>query len=238
MTTNTGVRERHTLTRLALLSVTGASSGFGHILSEVALEKGDLVVATARRPSTLADLVAKYPADRLLTLKLDITKPEDVRAAFSAIEAKFGRIDVVVNNAGYAIAGEAEGVRDDSDARAMFETNFWGTAHVTTEAVRFLREVNPPGVGGKIFQISSLSGVVGKPGMTYYSASKFGTSRSSSESPGGMLAETDGDSAALGGYSEALAGELDPAWNIKVSRGCQLYAMCICASAPAYSITL
>ena len=173
MTTNAGVRERHTLTRLALLSVTGASSGFGHILSEVALEKGDLVVATARRPSTLADLVAKYPADRLLTLKLDITKPEDVRAAFSAIEAKFGRIDVVVNNAAIAAFGEVAAV-PEADARSQFETNVWGAAAVAHEAVRVFREANPRGAGGRLLQISSLAAVQGRPAMAYYCASKFG----------------------------------------------------------------
>ncbi|TFK84283.1 NAD(P)-binding protein [Polyporus arcularius HHB13444] len=174
--------------------ITGASTGFGRVLTEIVLEKGDSVVATARRPAVLDDLVSNHPSDRLLTLKLDISLPEDVIAAFTAAKDKFGRIDIVVNNAGYGTLGEVEAF-GDADARAIFETNFWGTANITKEAVKYMREVNPPGTGGKIFQVSSVAGVLGYAGMAHYSASKF----------------------ALEGFSEALAGELDPAWNIKIS---------------------
>ncbi|KAI0681637.1 NAD(P)-binding protein [Cerioporus squamosus] len=174
--------------------ITGTSTGFGRVLAEIVLEKGDIVVATARRPSVLADLASKYPSGRLLTLKLDVNQPSDIIAAFAAAREKFDRIDVVVNNAGYGTLGEAEAI-GDADVRAMFETNFWGTTNVTKEAVRFLREVNPAGAGWKIFQMSSVAGVRGSPSMAHYSASKF----------------------ALEGFSEALARELDPAWNIKIS---------------------
>ena len=96
--------------------------------------------------------------------------------AFAAAKAKFGRIDVVANNAGYAALGEVEAMAE-ADARGLFETNFWGSARVAREAVRFFREVNPPGVGGRLLQFSSQSGIQGMGGFGYYCASKFGESR-------------------------------------------------------------
>ena len=162
----------HTIA-LTFNTVTGASTGFGRELAKIVLENGDTAVATARRPEVLADLVAKYPADRLLTLKLDVTKQQDVLDAFSAAQAKFGRVDVVANNAAFITLGEIESV-PDADARAMFETNFWGAAWVSREAVRFFREVNPKGAGGRLLQISSTCGFQGVPGTAYYSATKFG----------------------------------------------------------------
>ncbi|KAM5540842.1 hypothetical protein V8D89_005486 [Ganoderma adspersum] len=174
--------------------ITGASTGFGRELAEIVLENGDIAIATARRPEVLADLVAKYPADRLLTLKLDVTKPQDILDAFAAAKAKFGRVDVVANNAGYATLGEAESMVE-ADMRAMFETNFWGATNVSREAVRVFREVNPAGAGGRLLQFSSMAGLKGSGGGAYYCATKF----------------------ALEGFSEALTHELDPAWNIKVT---------------------
>ncbi|KAM5536905.1 hypothetical protein V8D89_009452 [Ganoderma adspersum] len=174
--------------------ITGASTGFGRELTKVVLEHGDTAVATARRPEVLADLVATYPADRLLTLKLDVTKQADIAAAFAAAHAKFGRVDVVANNAGYSTIGEVEAVSDET-ARAIFETNFWGAANVAREAVRVFRELNPEGAGGRLLNFSSVSGIQGMAGFAHYCATKF----------------------ALEGFSEALAGELDPAWNIKVT---------------------
>ena len=162
---------------LTRLTVTGASTGFGRILTELVLERGDKAIATLRRPEVLSDLTAKYPSDRLLTVKLDVTKPQEIIDAFAAAKAKFGRIDVVANNAGYGTLGEAEGAEDDV-VRAMFETNFWGAANVSREAVRFFREVNPAGVGGRLLQFSSTAGILGMPAASYYSASKFGMFRS------------------------------------------------------------
>ena len=208
----------HTIA-LTFNTVTGASTGFGRELAKIVLENGDTAVATARRPEVLADLVAKYPADRLLTLKLDVTKQQDVLDAFSAAQAKFGRVDVVANNAAFITLGEIESV-PDADARAMFETNFWGAAWVSREAVRFFREVNPAGAGGRLLQISSACGFQGVPGTAYYSATKFGESSqacSSRESRQGGLKWLPWCFAALEGFSETLASELDPAWNIKVS---------------------
>lgn len=154
-------------------TVTGTSSGFGLDLAEIALENGDIVVATARRPEALSDLSSKYPSDRLLVLKLDITDPEDIRKTFATIKEKFGRLDVVFNNAGIVLFGQIE-LQSDEDTRAVFETNFWGTANVTREAVKFMRDVNPSGVGGRIIQNSSIAAVEGAILLGYYSSTKFG----------------------------------------------------------------
>ena len=108
-----------------------------------------------------------------MTVKLDVTKPQEIIAAFAAAKAKFGRIDVVANNAGYGTLGEAEGAEDDV-VRAMFETNFWGAMHVTREAVKFFREVNGPAVGGRLLQVSSITGITGGPALGFYSATKCG----------------------------------------------------------------
>ncbi|KAI0775605.1 NAD-P-binding protein [Trametes elegans] len=175
--------------------ITGASTGFGRHLTELVLAKGEIAIATARRPSALSDLQTRYPIDRLLVVKLDVNDASEIEAAFAHAKASVGRIDVVVNNAGWVAIGEVESVRD-ADARAMFETNFWGAATVSREAVRFFREVNPAGVGGRLIQISSMVGVDGRlPAWGYFAASKF----------------------ALEGLTEALATEIDPAWNIKIT---------------------
>lgn len=129
-------------------------------------------MATLRTPSVLADLQKKYPEDRLLVLQLDVTKPGDIIAAFEAAVARFGRIDVVFNNAGYALQGEAEATPHDS-ARNMFDVNFWGAANVTHEAVRVFREVNKPR-GSRLLQMSSISGVRGSLSFGYYCATKHG----------------------------------------------------------------
>ena len=130
------------------------------------------MAATLRTPAALADLQEKYPQDRLLVLPLDVTKPGEIAAAFAAAVARFGRVDVVFNNAGFAVQGEVEGTPDDV-ARRMFEVNFWGAANVTREAVRVFREVNKPR-GGRLLQMSSISGVRSPPSMGYYGACKHG----------------------------------------------------------------
>ena len=131
------------------------------------------MVATARRPSILDELVSQYPSDRLLVLKLDVSQPQEIVDAFAQTKATFGRLDVVVNNAAWAAMGEVEAAQDEV-VRSMFETNFWGAANVTREAVKFFREVNPPAVGGRLLQISSITGLIGGPGLAYYAASKHG----------------------------------------------------------------
>ncbi|PIL22726.1 hypothetical protein GSI_15419 [Ganoderma sinense ZZ0214-1] len=174
--------------------ITGTSAGLGRAVAEIALEKGDIVVATARRPSSLDDLAHRYPKDRILILSLDVTQPDQVANAFAEATRVFGRIDVVLNNAGFGHGAELEAMEEDK-ARAILETNFWGAVNVTKESLRCFRETNPPGVGGRLLQMSSYAGLVGLPALSFYSASKF----------------------ALIGASETLAAELDPAWNIKVT---------------------
>lgn len=148
--------------------ITGSSRGFGRSLSVAALEAGDRVAATARRPGHLADLVEKY-GDRVLTVPLDVTDAAAVRAAFRTAGERFGRIDVVVNNAGYANTSAIETTPED-DFRTQFETNFWGVYHVSTAAIPVLRAQG----GGVIVQFSSIGGRVGgNPGVGSYQAAKF-----------------------------------------------------------------
>ncbi|KAI0775613.1 NAD-P-binding protein [Trametes elegans] len=174
--------------------ITGSSTGFGRALTELILEHGGTVIATARKPTVLADLTTKYPSDRLLALRLDVTRQEDIDDAFARAKEAFGRIDVVVNNAGYADIGEIESM-DEAVARAVLDTNFWGATRITRAAVAFFREQNPPGHGGRLLQMSSYLGLVGNASDGFYVASKF----------------------ALEGMTETLVQELDPAWNIKIT---------------------
>ncbi|KIJ62843.1 hypothetical protein HYDPIDRAFT_93555 [Hydnomerulius pinastri MD-312] len=173
--------------------VTGASSGFGRAITDHVLRQGNKVIATLRKPEVISDLVERYTPEQLLVLKLDVTKPSEVVDAFARAREVFGRIDVVFNNAGYAVVGELEGTRNDV-ARGLFETNFWGAVNVSLEAIKFFREVNQP-QGGRLLQISSMVGLTAAPGIGFYSATKF----------------------ALEGFTESLVQELDPKWNIKVS---------------------
>ncbi|CAN5618507.1 SDR family NAD(P)-dependent oxidoreductase [soil metagenome] len=148
--------------------VTGSSRGFGRALVQAALDTGDVVAATARRPEQLAELVDAH-GDSVLPLALDVT---DVRACATAIEAtreRFGRIDVIVNNAGYANVAPIE-TGDDDDFRAQFETNFWGVYNVSKAAIPVLRAQG----GGLIMQFSSTGGRVGgSAGIASYQAAKF-----------------------------------------------------------------
>lgn len=137
------------------------------------LKKGEKAVATLRRPDVLDELKAQYPSDSLLTLRLDVTKSDEIAAAFTKTWEVFGRVDVVFNNAGYGILAEAEGTPEDA-ARKMFDTNFWGAANVSREAVRFFRESNPPGLGGRLLVTSSISAVNPVATAGYYGASKAG----------------------------------------------------------------
>ena len=154
-------------------TVTGSSTGLGRALVEIVLARGEIVVATLRTPSALNDLVAATRSDRLLVLPCDVNVPAQVTAAFARACTAFGRVDVVVNNAAFLNLGEIESV-DEKLARSVLETNFWGALTVTKEAMRVFREVNPPGAGGHLLQISSYLGLVGSPGMAFYVASKFG----------------------------------------------------------------
>ncbi|KAG2149057.1 uncharacterized protein EDB93DRAFT_1337049 [Suillus bovinus] len=153
--------------------ITGTSSGFGRSMTEYALSQGDIVVATLRKPEVLSDLTARYSADKLLVLKVDVTKQEDIGEAFARTRSAFGRLDVVFNNAGCGVFAEIESTPDD-EARELFETNFWGAANVSRAAVKFFREVNQPGKKGILLQVSSATGFHTSPMCGYYSASKHG----------------------------------------------------------------
>lgn len=148
--------------------ITGSSRGFGRELVRAALEAGDSVAATARRPEQLDDMVATY-GDRIVALPLDVTDAEAAAAAIATAHTRFGRIDVVVNNAGYANVAPIE-TADDKDFRAQFETNFWGVVNVSKAAIPVLRNQG----GGLIIQFSSMGGRVGgSAGIASYQAAKF-----------------------------------------------------------------
>lgn len=156
------------------LVVTGSSSGFGKVLTELALSKGDIVVATLRKPEVLKDLQDRTPAEKLLVLKVDVTKEGDVLNAFTQAKEKFGRIDIVINNAGHGMGSFVE-TNPEDEARSMFEVNFWGATRVNREAVRAFRDSNPPGAGGRLVVISSYTGFAALPSLGYYSATKHGS---------------------------------------------------------------
>ncbi|KAJ7173008.1 hypothetical protein C8R43DRAFT_1209228 [Mycena crocata] len=183
--------------------ITGASSGFGRAVTEEVLQNGDVAVATLRTPADLDDLAAAHP-DRLLVVKCDVTKSEEIIAAFASAIAKFGRVDVVFNNAGYGIVGEIEATPEDA-ARALFDVNFWGAVAVSREAVRVFRDVNPGNIGGLLLNVSSGLGFGGGAIVGMYSASHLCNSFNA------------GSKHALEGFTESLRLELDSAWNIKVS---------------------
>jgi NAD(P)-dependent dehydrogenase (short-subunit alcohol dehydrogenase family) len=167
--------------------ITGAASGFGRAFAEHALSLGDNVAATARAPEKLRALVALAP-ERVLAAKLDVAQAGDAQAAIDAAVARFGRVDIVINNAGYGVVGALEET-PDAELRAIMDTNFFGAMAVTRAALPVLRAQR----SGAIVNISSLGGQLSYAGFSAYSASKF----------------------ALEGASEALAQEVAP-FGIKV----------------------
>jgi NAD(P)-dependent dehydrogenase (short-subunit alcohol dehydrogenase family) len=162
--------------------ITGSSRGLGRALTEVVLEAGHLVVATARKPEQLADLSKTY-GDRVRTVRLDVTSPADVEKAVAAAKEAFGRIDVVANNAGYGFVGAFEEMTAD-EFKSQIDTNFWGVVNVTRGVLPILREQG----FGHIIQITSVGGRLGVPGLSGYHAAKF----------------------AVEGLSETLAREIKP----------------------------
>lgn len=112
--------------------ITGCSSGLGRALAEYTLAAGDKVVATLRNVSALASLQNTYPETDLLVLPLDVSQPAQIESAFARAVKQFGRIDVVVNNAGYGLFCEIEGTPDE-EARKVFEVQFWGPMNITKE---------------------------------------------------------------------------------------------------------
>jgi NAD(P)-dependent dehydrogenase (short-subunit alcohol dehydrogenase family) len=163
--------------------ITGSSRGLGRALTTAVLESGDRVVATARRPEQLDDLVNQY-GGLIRTARLDVIDRAAARDAVDAALSTFGRIDVVVNNAGYADSAPVEEVSDE-DFRAQVEANFFGVVNVTKAVLPVMHRQR----AGHIVQISSIGGRVGgSPGIAAYQASKF----------------------AVAGFSEALAAEVAP----------------------------
>ncbi len=147
--------------------ITGASRGFGHEWATAALERGDSVAATARDTATLAPLVDRF-GDRILPLQLDVTDREADFAAVTEAFNYFGRLDVVVNNAGYGQFGFIEEL-SEQEARDQFETNVFGALWVTQAALPFLREQQ----SGHIIQVSSIGGISAFSNIGIYNGSKW-----------------------------------------------------------------
>jgi NAD(P)-dependent dehydrogenase (short-subunit alcohol dehydrogenase family) len=148
--------------------ITGSSRGFGRALVEAALQAGHRVVATARKPEQLEDLAAAHP-ESLLAVVLDVTDAVGAASALQAASDRLGRLNVIVNNAGYSNVAPIE-TGDDADFRTQFETNFWGVYNVSKAAIPHLRAQG----GGTIVQFSSVGGRVGgSPGIASYQAAKF-----------------------------------------------------------------
>lgn len=147
-------------------SVSGCSSGVGAALAKQVYDAGCCIIATARKAETLSYLP---DGPKVLKLALDVTSKDQVTKVLATAVEKFGHLDVVVNNAGYGLIGDTEGLSDE-DARAQLETNFWGATNVTKAALPILREVNAAGKGGLIIQMSSIGGRVAFPGSAFYEA--------------------------------------------------------------------
>src|ERR1700761_511880 len=147
--------------------ITGASRGFGKIWAEAFLKRGDKVIATARNLDNLTDLVQTY-GDNIFPLKLDVNDREAVFAAVNAGAAHFGRIDTLINNAGFGLFGAVEETTEQQ-AREQMETNFFGLLWVTQAIIPIMREQK----SGHIIQVSSVLGVVTLPTLGLYNASKF-----------------------------------------------------------------
>src|SRR6476620_1290222 len=147
--------------------ITGASRGFGREWTIAALERGDTVAATARDTATLDDLVAQF-GDKLLPLQLDVTDRAAVGTAVKDAHDRFGRLDVVVNNAGYGQFGMIEEI-SEQEARDQIETNVFGALWVTQAVLPYLREQG----SGHILQVSSIGGISAFPNIGMYHASKW-----------------------------------------------------------------
>lgn len=160
--------------------ITGCSTGFGRHLAQEVLQNGDKVAVTARNTDDVNDLVTKYP-DTAIAIKLDVTNAEQIQSAVQTATAKFGGIDVLVNNAGIGYFGAIE-ESEEEEVRRMFEINFFGLAAVTNAILPIMRAQRR----GHIVNISSVGGLVAFPGVGFYNATKF----------------------AVTGYSEALAKEV------------------------------
>lgn len=147
--------------------ITGSSRGFGRVWAEAALKRGDKVAATARKLASIAGLKEKY-GENVLLLELDITDPHQVRSAVRQAYDHFGRLDIILNNAGYSLVGTIEEASSD-EVRALYETNIFGALSVIQTALPLLREQG----GGHIIGVSSTLGHVVLPVIGYYCSSKW-----------------------------------------------------------------
>ncbi|HOZ70129.1 MAG TPA: oxidoreductase [Chitinophagaceae bacterium] len=171
--------------------ITGCSTGFGRELAKEALSKGYNVVVTARKPEQVADIVAAYP-DTALSLTLDVTVPQQINDAVKTAIDRFGRIDVLVNNAGIGYFGAIE-ESEEEEVRRMFEINFFGLAHMTNAVLPHMRKQR----SGHILNVASIGGLRSFPAVGFYNATKY----------------------AVDGLSEALMKEVAPL-GIKVTVIC------------------
>ena len=159
--------------------ITGCSTGFGRELAKLVLQSGDRVGVGARNPNDVKDIIAAYP-DTAIALKLDVTRGEEITASVAETKNKFGRIDVLVNNAGIGYFGAIE-ESEEAEIRRMFEINFFGLANITKAVLPIMRAQR----SGHIVNIASIGGLVGFPAVGFYNATKF----------------------AVDGYSESLSKE-------------------------------
>lgn len=162
--------------------ITGSSRGLGRSLTAAVLAKGDLVAATARNPLQLNDLVEQY-GNNIFPVQLDVTDYKQVYKAVEDTIAHFGRIDVLVNNAGFGIIGAAEAFTDEQ-VRSQFETNLYAPVEITRAVLPYMRKQR----SGRILQVSSVGGRITSIGLSMYQSAKWG----------------------LSGFSEALAKEVAP----------------------------
>ena len=162
--------------------ITGSSSGFGFLLAKELLQRGERVIATARNTSKLEELLEEYP-NSARTFALDVTKPAEIEAVAQKAIAAFGRVDVLVNNAGYGVNGAIEEV-SEAEFEPMFQTNIYGLIRTTKAFLPHFRERG----SGHILNLSSIGGLIGGAGWGFYATTKF----------------------AVEGFSEALAAEMKP----------------------------
>jgi NAD(P)-dependent dehydrogenase (short-subunit alcohol dehydrogenase family) len=159
--------------------ITGCSTGFGRELAQLVLKQGYKAGVASRNTDDVKDIIADYP-DTAIALKLDVTKPDEVASAVKTVTDKFGKIDVLVNNAGIGYFGAIEESEED-EVRRMFEINFWGLAAMTKAVLPIMRAQH----SGHILNVASIGGLVGFPAVGFYNATKF----------------------AVDGYSESLSKE-------------------------------
>lgn len=162
--------------------ITGSSTGFGRLLAEELLERGERVIATARDISKVADLAQKYP-DTSRAFSLDVTKRAQIKTVARKAIKSFGQVDVLVNNAGYGVNGAIEEVSEE-EFEPMFQTNIYGVIRTTRAFLPHFRERRR----GHILNLSSIGGLIGSAGWGFYNTTKF----------------------AVEGFSEALAAEMKP----------------------------